>query len=183
MTRSVIELPVSGRAQPVLQGKNMSIVHRSFCAALLLGLGYLIGVSGVGMQQLTAQDKNVAGDQEGLVSEQTGGKIRDAHRRLQDAKEALEADGKYEAITEGINSFLIFTGGGNAREDLESGRGVDPETYAGLYAGKALPEIQTLLGLNEHGQITYNNEVVRLYPKSRLQKLFTQRTQIIDLGM
>ena len=92
-------------------------------------------------------------------------------------------EGKYEAITEGINTFLVLTGGGNAREDLESGRGVDPETFAGLYAGKALPEIQTLLGLNEHGQITYNNEVVRLYPKSRLKKLFAQRTQIVEFGM
>jgi len=152
-------------------------VRQLLLAALLLGIGYVAGISGISLPQVTAQDA------EPLVSEQVGNKIRDAQRRLQDAKEALEAEGKYEAITEGINAYLVFTGGGNAREDLESGRGVDPETFAGLYAGKALPEIQTLLGLNEHGQITYNNEVVRLYSKSRLQKLFTQRTQIIELGM
>jgi len=155
----------------------MSHVRHAAGICLLMGMGYLLGISGLTTHRVTAQDT------EAVVSEQTGNKIRDAHRRLQDAKEALESDGKYEAITEGINSFLVLTGGGNAREDLESGRGVDPETFAGLYAGKAIPEIQTLLGVNEHGQITYNNEVVRLYPKSRLQKLFAQRLQIIELGM
>ncbi|WP_437230004.1 hypothetical protein SH661x_001732 [Planctomicrobium sp. SH661] len=160
-----------------MQGKSMHRVRSTVFAALLLGIGYTFGVSGVALNMVTAQDE-AAG-----LSEQTGNKIRDAHRRLQEAKEALEADGKYEAITDGINSFLVFTGGGNAREDLESGRGVDPETFAGLYAGRALPEIQTLLSVNDQGQITYNNEVVRMYPKSRLQKLFAQRLQIVELGM
>jgi len=159
----------------------MPHLRRAAYACLLMGAGYLLGISGLTMQRVTAQDKDA--DTEAIVSEQTGNKIRDAHRRLQDAKEALEADGKYEAITDGINSFLVMTGGGNAREDLESGRGVDPETFAGLYAGKAIPEIQTLLSVNEHGQITYNNEVVRLYPQSRLQKLFAQRLQIVEMGM
>lgn len=155
----------------------MQRVSWTVFAVLLLGIGYLCGASGLSIRTVAAQDEETG------LSEQTGNKIRDAHRRLQEAKEALEADGKYEAITDGINSFLVFTGGGNAREDLESGRGVDPETFAGLYAGRALPEIQTLLGVNEHGQITYNDEVVRLYPKSRLQKLFALRLQIIELGM
>ncbi|WP_437185479.1 hypothetical protein SH668x_002585 [Planctomicrobium sp. SH668] len=145
-------------------------------AVTLLGIGYLAGSSNL----LQGVVQGQVGDQ--ILSEKSGAKVREAARRVQDAKEALEIDGKYEAITDGINSFLVLTGGGNAREDLESGRGVDPETFAGLYAGRALPEIQALLSTNENGQIVYNNEIVRLYPKSKLQKAFAQRTQIVEFG-
>lgn len=148
--------------------------------ALLVGVGYLWGVSGIGLRTLTAQDQQPPPDLN--VSEQTANKIREANRRLNEAKEALEAEGKYETITEGLNSFLVMTGGGNARQDLESGRGVDPITFAALYAGRAIPEVQTLLGTDDQGRITYNNEVVRMYSKSRLEKLFANQSKIIELG-
>lgn len=154
----------------------MTRIRSTLYALALLSIGYLCGSSGQFVGQVTAQD----GDP---LPEQVSTRIRDAYRRLQDAKDALESSGRYEAITEGVNSFLILSGGGNAREDLESGRGVDPETFAALYAGKAIPEIQSLLGVNENGQITYNNEVVRMYSKAQLQKRFETRAQINELGL
>jgi hypothetical protein len=75
-----------------------------------------------------------------------------------------------------------LTGGGSAKTDLEAGRGVDPETFAALYAGKALPEIQPLLGSDEQGRVTYNNEVVRMYSKSRLQKALERGVRIKEHG-
>lgn len=154
----------------------MTRIRSILYALALLSIGYLCGASGQFVGQATAQN----GD---ALPDQVSTRIRDAYRRLQDAKDSLESNGQYEAITEGINTFLVLTGGGNAREDLESGRGVDPETFAGLYAGKALPEIQTLLGVNDKGQITYNNEVVRMYSKEQLRKRFAQRAQITELGL
>jgi hypothetical protein len=146
-------------------------------AVLMLGLGYWLGAAGAPPRLLQAQDAEL-----GLTEDMTT-KIRDAFRRLNDAREALQAAGKYEAVTEGTNAYLVLSGGGNARQDLESGRGVDPDTFAGLYAGRAIPEIQALLGANELGQITYNNEVVRMYSKSRLQRVEAQRVKLAELGL
>jgi hypothetical protein len=148
---------------------------RSFAGALLLvAAGYLLGTGSLTLRSVTAQETK---------EDPTIAKIHEAHLRLQDAREALEADGKYVSITNGLNAFLILSGGGNFQEDLEAGRGVDPETFAALYAGRATPDIQQMLGVNEHGQITYNNEVVRIYSKSRLQQMYAERLKIEEQGM
>jgi hypothetical protein len=142
----------------------------------LLMLGYLAGSSGV-MQfpQAAAQDEPAAGP--GKESE---GKIRNVQIALQDAMEQLRQDGRYNAITSGVNSFLVLSGGGDALQDLESGNGVDPETFAGIYAGRALPEIQEQLGTDDEGRITYNNKPVTIYSRRRLERMFAERLRIKD---
>lgn len=173
---------VGGEAGPIVTARtlngngNMTRMRTVIFGGLMLGCGYLLGAFGAGTLEVTAQEPDVG------VTEETANKIRDAHRRLTDAMEALQAQGRYEAVTEGINSFLVLSGGGNAREDLESGRGVDPETFAALYAGRALPEIQDLLDTDEQGRITYNDEVVRMYSKARLQRIFANRIQLTETG-
>ncbi len=150
---------------------------RMLCfGAFMLTLGYLLGVSGAGFQQLTAQEGDAG------VSEDAANKIRAAYRALGEAKEALIAEGRYETITDGTNAFMILAGGGSAKDDLESGRGVDPETFAALYAGKALPEVAELLDSDDSGRITYNKEVVRLYSKARLEKIFADRIKINEVS-
>lgn len=145
-------------------------------ALLMMTTGYFLGLANIGQQDVQAQQP---GD---LVDEETADKIREAHRRLIDAMEALKSDGRYEAVTEGPNAYLILAGGGNAREDLESGRGVDPETFAGLYAGRAIPEIKDLLGTDDQGRLTYNDEVVRMYSKSRLERVMANRTKLAEVN-
>ncbi|MCA8996910.1 MAG: hypothetical protein KDA80_07990 [Planctomycetaceae bacterium] len=140
----------------------------------MLGIGFLLGTNQLPQRQLTAQDSDVG------ISDSSAEKIRDAYRKLQEASEALQSEGRYAAVTEGVNAFLVLSGGGNAEEDLKSGRGVDPETFAALYSGKALPEIQDLLETDDQGRILYNNEVVRMYSKSRLQRLFAIRSQVAE---
>jgi hypothetical protein len=145
-------------------------------AILLLGTGYLWGVGASVRHDLRAQEGGQG------ISDDSSKKVREALNRLQDAREALAGEGKYETITEGLNAYLITTGGGNAREDLETGVGVDPETFAGLYAGRALPEIQTMLGTDDQGRITYKDQPVRIYSKSRLQRNFANRLKIMEMG-
>lgn len=155
----------------------MGLVRKLGLAALLVGVGYLWGAGGFGLRSVTAQQP-VPG-----LDETTAGKIRTAHRALVDAMEALKSQGKFESITDGVNSYLVLAGGGNARADLESGRGVDPETFAALYSGKAIPTISPLLGVDEQGRVTYNNEVVRMYSKSRLQQLQNQKAKLLEVGL
>lgn len=141
-------------------------------AALMVGFGYFCGLSQVGLDFLNAQDQ---------ANDPAAAKIYQARRAILDAKEILESNGRYSAVSDELNAYLVLSGGGNAKDDLESGRGVDPETFAALYAGKAIPDIQPLLGFNEHGQVTYNNEVVRLYSKSRLERSFADRLKYLSL--
>ncbi|QDU38313.1 hypothetical protein Mal4_26400 [Maioricimonas rarisocia] len=144
----------------------------------MLVLGYVLGTAGLFQPaSLTAQD---FGD--GL-SEDTENRIRAAHRAVREAVEALQSEGRYEAITQGTNSFLALSGGGNAREDLEQGRGVDPETFAALYAGLATPEVAELLEIDEEGRITYNDQVVRMYSRSRLQRSYSERLKYFETSL
>lgn len=144
-------------------------------AAFFMIVGYVLGQADFGPQIVNAQQPQSG------VQEDTANKIREANRRLIEAMEALKSDGLYESITEGPNAFLILSGGGNSRADLESGRGVDPETFAALYSGRAIPEVKDLLGTDDQGRLTYNGEVIRLYSKSRLQRTFANRVKLTEV--
>lgn len=144
-----------------------------FGGAMLAG-GYFLGTAGVlEPEAALAQQADTLG-----ISQDTQNKIRAAQRALVDALEQLKSEGKYNALTEEPNAFLVFTGGGDARRDLEEGNGVDPETFAALYAGKVAPEIASKLGTDDEGRVTYNDKAVQMYSRRRLTRLFAQRAQI-----
>ncbi len=88
----------------------------------VLTLGYIAGVSGLGASTPAAAQEAAAATKPNI-------KLGAAIAALGEAADSLKADGNYETITQGVNSFLILSGGGNAKADLESGQGVDPETY------------------------------------------------------
>ncbi len=146
---------------------------------MMLSLGYLLGAGG-------ALESNPAFAQ---LDEQVGpgkdaeNKIRSVHNALQEAMEQLRQDGNYNTITDGINTFLVLAGGGDAMQDLESGNGVDPETFAALYAGKATPDVQEQLGKDDEGRITFNDKPVTIYSRKRLERLFAERLRIKDGGI
>ncbi len=154
----------------------MTTLRMFSVAVLMMSIGYLFGLANVGPNFANAQQATDG------VSEETANKIREANRSLVDAMESLKSDGRYESVTEGPNAFLILAGGGNARQDLESGRGVDPETFAALYAGRATPEIKNMLGKDEQGRLTFNDEVVRIYSKSRLERILANRTKLTEVA-
>ena len=139
-------------------------------AVALLTTGYVLGAGGAFRERaLTAQDSGPA------LSDNTREKIRAAQAALQEAADALKVEGRYESVTEELNAFLILAGGGNAQEDLEGGKGVDPETYAALNAGQATDEVKEFLDIDEDGRLTYNGQVVRMYSRSRLRQMYADR--------
>ncbi len=144
--------------------------------AAMLAAGYLLGATGAWESgHLTAQDAG--------VTSTVKDRIAAANDALQQAAEALKSEGQYVAATEGVNAFLVLSGGGDAQQDLESGTGVDPETFAALYAEQALPEIQAKLERDADNRLTYNGKVVQMYSKSRLQRLYAERLKLTMKGI
>lgn len=151
-------------------------------ALSLVGVGYVLGVTGIpGAVAVWAQDEKeapAATAQPGAASEEAQKKITAAFEALKAAREALEAESLYTSATKTINSFGVLSGGLNAVEDLETGRGVDPETFAALYAGLATEEVNLKLSKDDKGRLVYNGKLVQMYPISRLKKTFDARNAL-----
>ena len=154
----------------------MKLKTLAFGLAMLL-MGYWAG-SGTSPQlsALTAQDGDSG------LSDETAVKVQAAHEALKSAMDALQQDGKYEGLSEGPNAYLILSGGGNAMEDLSSGLGVDPESFAALYAKQVKPEVLDALTTDDQGRLLYNEQLVRLYSRTRLEKTFAERAKLSLLG-
>jgi len=137
--------------------------------------------AGYGFGQLHEQVTSVAEaqDTDTAPPEATVARIREANDAVKIAMEALKSDSRYVSATKSMNTFAVFAGGINAIDDLEAGRGVDPVTFAGLYADDAIEEVAEHLGRDEEGRVTYKNKVVRLYPISRLKSTYAQRMVIL----
>ena len=102
-------------------------------------------------------------------------KIGEAFAAVQTARGVLDQDALYNPATKTVNVTGVLSGGVDAITDLESGRGVDPETFAALYAGMATDEISAELDKDELGRLTYKGKVVRMYSISRLKLMFQER--------
>ena len=148
----------------------------------LVGMGYVLGVTGIpGAVAVWAQDEKeapAATAQPGASSEEAQKKITAAFEALQAARETLEAESLYTSATKTVNAFGVLSGGMNAVEDLETGRGVDPETFAALYAGLATEEVNLKLSKDDKGRLVYNGKLVQMYPISRLKKTFDARNAL-----
>ncbi len=158
------------------------LTRKSALAAGLLAVGYFLGASGVlslpsSLAQVTAEpDAAPVGP-----SDDTLDKIKKANEALNEAMKGLQAEGLHVSGVQGINAFAITAGGVNTIQDLETGRGVDPETFAALYAGLASDEVAQHLGKDQDGRITYKNKVVRMYPISRLKRMYVERARMAGL--
>ncbi|OYW19063.1 MAG: hypothetical protein B7Z55_09565 [Planctomycetales bacterium 12-60-4] len=137
----------------------------------MLGAGFLWGRHNalVTSGQVSAQD-----DSSG-PSEESQRKIQAANDALKVAMEGLKAESLYNPATQGMNVYGVLSGGLDAIDDLEAGRGVDPETFAGLYAGLALDDVQQHLSKDAEGRLTYKNKLVRIYPITRLKRQHAKR--------
>lgn len=153
------------------------------CALVLFGFGYVAGTADLTVLRHAAAQEDEKPEVGLQLAEETQRKIHDAKLALQDAMDALESEGRYGSITDGINAFLILGGGGDAMADLESGHGVDPETFAALYAGQAIPEVADHLAKDDQGRLTYKGKVVRMYSQSRLQELYDIRMRLMNPGL
>ncbi len=158
----------------------MRIALSGLLACGLVAFGYFLGTNDLlRPDSLNAQDA-AAEQPVGAINKETQTKIQTAIDALNSAQNVLELDQLYRPAIQGLNSFAITIGGLDAISDLESDRGVDPETFVGLYAGKAVDEVAAHLSKDEKGRLTYKNKVVRLYPVSRLKQAFARRDQIAN---
>lgn len=146
---------------------------RILVAVGLVALGYVLGSSGVATPRALQAQNEAEGP-----SEETQGKIRSAHEALTAAMAALEQEQRYTPVMKGVNAFAVLSGGADVKQDLETGRGVDPETFAALYADQATDEIAAHLSEDEQNRVTYKGKVVRMYPKSRLKQMFVKRAAL-----
>ncbi len=158
---------------------------RLFGMISLVGLGYFLGSSPL-FRTAQGQPPEVA------ISDDAVKKIIESHDALKKAVEQLQRDSRYMSVTKSVNPYSVLVGGIDAKEDLESGQGVDPETWAALCVAtfelkknhvkdEALADwVDTnLLGFDNDGHLTYRNKVVRIYSISRLRKLNSQRMVVL----
>lgn len=111
-------------------------------------------------------------------------------RGMKDLEGFLTANRLQVPAFSGLNYFGVSVGGIDAVRDLEESRGVDPETFAALHAGFALPEVGRHLNLKKEivfggnvklridaadGRLRYKDSAVRMYSPDRLKELFDRR--------
>ena len=150
----------------------MQRFRHSLLLLTLLALGYVAGQSGLlAPRGLSAQ--NAAAPQG--PSEDSVGKITSGFDAIKTAAASLKREGRYTQATSGMNMFAVSVGGLDVKGDLEKGRGVDPDTFASLYAGLATVEIQEHIAKDSQGRVTYKGKVVQMYPIRRLTQLFKER--------
>jgi hypothetical protein len=142
----------------------------------VFGAGYLLGST----DALTVQQVNAAAQLQKRMSSDALLTYRHARIEIEKLSDALAAEKKYLPATDGDNFFSLLVGGVDALRDLEEGRGVDPETFAGLYAGRALPEVTKHLERDENGRIRYKGNIVRLYSQERLKQMFRLRDVLVS---
>jgi hypothetical protein len=155
----------------------MRKVARGFSCLGLLLAGYALGsLQSGGPSLLRAEPQSES------LPEAVTARIRDANHAVADAMQALQEEKRYVPAIQGVNAFAATVGGVDAVADLESGQGVDPETFAGLYAGQALPDIAERLARNAEGHLTYKNNSIRIYSATRLGQLFALRAKFAPVS-
>lgn len=142
-------------------------------SCLILAFGAGVRWQKAMVPQIAAQDEQFQ-----APSEDTVKKIVVAYDSLRAAMEGLKQEQRYVPATKSLNPYGVIVGGLDVVSDLESGRGVDPYTFAALYSGDATDEIATHLTKDEEGRLMYKNRVIRMYPISRFKKLEGQRISL-----
>lgn len=145
----------------------MRKLTRSFAVLGLVALGYFLGANpapvvlaqGAGAQNVDPVDAA----------------ITKAQASLQELKTVLTDASRYAPATKTLNVSAMMAGGVDALAELEAGRGVDPETFAALYAGHAIDAVAPEIDKDEQGRLTYKGKVVRMYSISRLKQMYQER--------
>ncbi|MFN8706776.1 MAG: hypothetical protein ACK50J_08860, partial [Planctomyces sp.] len=92
--------------------------------------------------------------------------------------DSLAAESLNTVAIEGSNFFALSVGGVDALRDLEEGRGVDPETFAAIYAGRASQQVTEHITTDGSGRKLYKGSIIRLYSRERLEEIFQRRDQM-----
>ena len=147
-----------------------------FAAALLAAFaaGRLAGPAPAAAVAAAAPAVQPAGPDDAVISQ-----IKTGHDALRRAQSNLEQTGAYVPAANGVNAFITMAGGYDVLGSLQSGRGVDPETYAALEAGYAPQAVLTDLGRDPNGRLTYRGELIRLMSRETLRSLYLRRSGLV----
>lgn len=148
----------------------MRVAWNTVSILSVFALGYLAGSAH--WSGSTVAKAQFGGDP---ASDEIAKSITAAYSSLQTVRNNLNQDGRYNPATKVMNVSALMAGGIDAIDDLEAGRGVDPETFAALYAGHGLDEVAIELDTDENGRLTYKGKVIRMYSIERLKKMFQER--------
>ena len=152
-----------------------SIRHLVVLTAVF-SVGYAVGnFNLLHPSPLNAQD---AGEGKVVRSEEAISQVRQVVSAGEAAAAVLENESLYKSAVRGANIFATSVGGTDGIADLEDGRGVDPETFAALYAERWSDEVEPNIGRDELGRLTYKGKLIRMYSQERLKKLFTTRESL-----
>lgn len=167
----------------VRSNSSLPLTRRSFSVGALVA-PFLSGLAGPFGGTGCLADETPSNGEVRLTPE-TLQKYKAVYRALRDLDDFLRAVGFERSALVEINYFAMSVGGIDAIKDLEEGRGVDPETLAGLYAGYATPAVARHLNMqpvaggwkitSPDGRLRYKETVVRLYSPARLARLFARR--------
>ncbi|MCG6154760.1 hypothetical protein [Rubinisphaera margarita] len=163
---------------------SQSMVQRLVCSLALVGIGYFLGTSDILQPSHTAaQPPSTNEDEQNQaipLANETVQQIQMASEALTQAMETLRLEGRYNPAAVPMNPFLILTGGGDAIEDLEQGNGVDPITFAQLYAGMAMREVGDEISRDEQNRLLYKGRLIRMYSIERMQKRYEMHQRILE---
>ena len=176
-SRQELSVPTSNLAP----SENATAARARLLRRFAIGLSLVAAGVMIGRLDLTAASTAFAQDDvedaEEPISEEAANEIRALNRAVDSARDELERADRYRTATTTPNVTLILSGGGDAVADLEAGEGVDPETYAGLYAGAATEEVKRHLTFDDENRLLYKGNIVRMYSKSRLKDLYDNRNK------
>ncbi len=158
-----------------------------------MGLRYLLLASSAAISDSALPSTLNAGqDDELQFTDQMLTAYQKARKAVVDLNDMFIATGMSTAAASDVNYFSVSVGGIDVQRDLEEGRGVDPETFAALYAfedqiANGVKErvfkqfgvdISQHLDSDENGRIRYKKKVVQLYSTERLNQLFNRREEL-----
>lgn len=142
-------------------------------ASVVFAAGYLLGTTdAVTVPELEAAQDNRRMTADALLL------YKQTLQELDKLGDTLISEGRLNAATAGDNFFALSVGGIDAIRELEEGRGVDPETFAALYAGRAIPDVSEHLSFDADGRLRYKGNIVRIYSRDRLKTLFRLRDEL-----
>lgn len=149
--------------------------RRVLSGMVLMAAGYMAGACfHSGPRPLHAQDLSPEGYERQTITD-----LQLLHQKLSEVATQLEGETRYRSAVDGTNAFAVAVGGVDAIKDLEENRGVDPETFGALYAGRANPEVFPHIAIDASGRLTYKGNIVRIYSRERLKKLYSRRDQLL----
>jgi hypothetical protein len=146
-----------------------------------LALGTLLFAAGVAAGMALSGSTPIATaqqDEASRYSPEVLSAYRKSRKAVGDLNDLFIASGTSTSASGGLNYFAASVGGIDAEKDLEEGRGVDPETFAALYADMVTPKIAEHLDTDAQGRLRYKKNVIRMYSRDRLKELFQRRDEM-----